>query len=160
MDRIYEVVGFVAVLAGFGLVAVAYGSLPEDVPRHFGFDGEPTAYSSKGILWLLPSVGAAIYACLHWFKRRPDRFNYPMEVTAQNATALYQISFGLITRLNTITALLILFIVFGTVQSARSGDAQLNMAFVFGFVIWMFVEMISSNHRLSQASESGQSSDA
>ena len=44
-------------LAPLVLVAVCYSRLPDQVPMHWGFDGEINRYGSKNELWLMAALG-------------------------------------------------------------------------------------------------------
>lgn len=58
-------------LAMWGLAIYAYGNLPEKIPAHFGFNGEPTRYDSKISFLILPaafSIAPIILLLLTWFR--------------------------------------------------------------------------------------------
>ena len=59
------------------LVAVFYARLPDQVPMHWGFDGEIDRYGSKNELWLMGALGP-LFALLFQFLPRldPKKRNY------------------------------------------------------------------------------------
>ena len=50
-DLVIEIVGLVALAVLIGLPLLKFGDLPGDIPRHFGFNGEPDAFGNK---WIVP----------------------------------------------------------------------------------------------------------
>ena len=59
------------------LVAVFYARLPDEVPMHWGFDGEIDRYGGKNELWLMAALGP-LFALLFQFLPRldPRKRNY------------------------------------------------------------------------------------
>jgi len=53
------------VLGGmFAWLLIQWAALPESVPSHYNAAGEPSAWGSKGSMWLLPLVGAGLYGLI------------------------------------------------------------------------------------------------
>lgn len=63
--------------------AAMYGDLPDRIPLHFNFAGEPDRWGPKsaGMWFLLPMVATAIgvvmVALSHWAARKPELINFP-----------------------------------------------------------------------------------
>lgn len=53
---------FVIGLGTLLLVGTAYPRLPDRVPIHFGFTGEPDAWGARPWIWLLPICGLVSFA--------------------------------------------------------------------------------------------------
>ena len=75
------------------LVAAFYSRLPDQVPMHWGFDGEINRYGSKNELWLMAALGP-LFALLFQFlprldpkKRSYERFQKYYEAFAVVMTA-------------------------------------------------------------------------
>ena len=64
-------------LLPFILVAAFYARLPDEVPMHWGFDGEIDRYGGKNELWLMAALGP-LFALLFQFLPRldPRKRNY------------------------------------------------------------------------------------
>ena len=73
-----------------------WSSLPEEVPKTFGFSGKPGALGSRSILWVLPGVGILLYIALTVGSRLTRLHSFPVEVTPENASELYAFSRRLI----------------------------------------------------------------
>lgn len=84
----------IASLLGIGAltcyVLVRYPSLPEIVPIHFNFGGEPDDFGSRTSLLWLAGIMSAIGVLLAWLSTTPDKLNYPAEITEANAQRVYR----------------------------------------------------------------------
>ncbi len=78
----------------------AYGSLPDTIPTHFNHEGQADGFGSKSTLWLLPSIGFAMYIVLLIVNRSPHRFNYTVDITETNAAYQYALACRLIRVIN------------------------------------------------------------
>jgi len=59
--------------------------LPDRVPTHFDISGQPNAWGSPGILWILPAVGLGLYALMTALASIQFRsYNLPVRVTEVN----------------------------------------------------------------------------
>ena len=81
-------------LLPLALVAVLYARLPDQVPMHWGFDGEINRYGSKNELWLIGALGP-LFALLFQFLPRldPKRRNYEKFQTYYEAFSLVLVAF-------------------------------------------------------------------
>lgn len=89
LDRILEVISLLSVFSSVALTIWHYTSLPESVPSHFNAAGNPDAYSSKPVMWILPVISILTYAGLTVLGRYPHNFNYPFAITETNAKGQY-----------------------------------------------------------------------
>lgn len=116
-------------LAALGLVLLLmtmfrhFGVLPDTIPSHFGIDGKPNAYHSKGILWILPAFAGVLYLILSLVNRRPDRFNYNVNITEENAERQYYLGTRILRAVKAFAMLLFAFIVRQVVLITQ-GEAQ------------------------------------
>ena len=69
-----------------------WSSLPDEVPKTFGFSGKPGALGSRSVLLVLPGVGILVYIALTVVSRLTRLHNFPIEVTPENASELYAFS--------------------------------------------------------------------
>jgi uncharacterized membrane protein len=54
IDKWIQWIGILGLVILTGLPIYFFDQLPETIPRHFGANGEPDAFSGKGIIWTLP----------------------------------------------------------------------------------------------------------
>jgi uncharacterized membrane protein len=128
-DRLIETLGFIALLALIGLPLYYYNQLPDSIPRHFGLNGEPDAYSGKAIIWTLPAIGLILFSGMYWLNKHPHIFNYPQEITEENAERLYTGATRMMRSLNTTIAFVFAYISFSTIRTALGEQAGLGTWF-------------------------------
>ncbi len=104
---VLEAVAVAAVLSGFAILVLAWSKLPERVPVHFSFGGQPDRWGGRIVLLVLPCIGMLIYLGLSLLARHPHTFNYPVRITEENALRQYRISVTMIVWLKTEVAILI-----------------------------------------------------
>lgn len=131
VDLALERAGYIGLLLLFILPAYYFGSLPDQVPRHFGADGLPTAWSGKGIVWLLPVIGLITFVKIAILSYFPHIYNYPTTVTAENAERLYRLGSRMMRLLNTILVYIFLYITYGTIHTALGEQDGLHPAFTY-----------------------------
>ena len=88
--------GAALVLVQWAIVFREYPGLPEIIPSHFNGAGEVDGHSGKGFLYLLPSVTTVLFVIMAVLYRFPNSMNYPVQVTEENAAALYRMSINLL----------------------------------------------------------------
>lgn len=83
----------VSVLAMLGVtvwILVSYPNLPDTVGTHFDLQGEADDWGPKWSVLVLAAVMLLLSLPLIALSTRPRLFNYPTEVTASNAQAIYR----------------------------------------------------------------------
>ncbi len=117
-DNVLDGASLGALLLSWTLVLNAWSELPPTVPTHFGFGGEPDAWGSKGLLFLLPSIGIATFVLLLAILRIPHSYNYPWPITEVNAEVQYRRARRLIQWTNCLIQWFFSAIVYETIQIA------------------------------------------
>lgn len=79
-DKISEVVSVSVVLSSVCLVVYSLPKLPDIVPIHFNFSGEPDNYGSKYLLLLGPFIAFPIYALMTYISLHPEFYEYRMNM--------------------------------------------------------------------------------
>ncbi len=124
------------------------GRLPERIPTHFDFAGNPNGWGSPAMLLLFPAVAVALYLIITVVARFPSAFNYPVPVTAENRPRLQALVLGMIAWLKMELVCLFTWIQWSIIETARRGQGgltpvlmPLSILAIFGTVIWYFVAM-------------------
>lgn len=134
LDYVLEAIAFAGAVSGL-LVAISnYGSLPGTIPIHFDLQGRPDSWGSKQYIWLLPSVGLILYAGLTLLNRYPHKYNFPAEITEENAAAQYSMATRLVRFLNAFICAAFAFITWQTIQIAGSKTEALP-----AWLTWVFI---------------------
>lgn len=82
-----------AVLGSFavtGWVLLRYPTLPAQIPVHFTASGEADSWGSRSSALVLAGVMLVMLLGLALLSTRPRWFNYPFELTAASAQAVYR----------------------------------------------------------------------
>lgn len=139
VDIITELIAILGLVLLIGLPMYFFDELPDSIPRHYGANGEPDGFSEKGIIWTLPIIGVLMYVGMFWLNKYPHIFNYPQEVTKENAKRIYTIGTRMIRTLNAIITCVFAYITYSTIQTALGKQSGLGnwftpilMMFIFG----------------------------
>ena len=92
MDWLFEICGAILVIINWLYLAFQYKKIPNSVPVHFDFWGNPNIYDTKEYLWITPIFVTALYVGMTYLNRIPEILSYPVKITKENAAALYQIN--------------------------------------------------------------------
>ncbi len=120
MDYAMEILAALGLLTMLVLCVLHYGQLPEQIPTHFGPDGRADAFGSKSTLWILPGLGTLMFVVMTFINRRPDRFNYTVKITPENAERQYSMATRFIRAMKTLVMLLFAFLVWYTIGIAQN----------------------------------------
>ena len=137
-DIITKLVGILGLLLLIGLPIYFYNSLPDTILRHYGANGEPDGYSDNAIIWTLPVIGVIMYVGMFWLSRYPHVFNYPQEVTEDNAERLYTIGTRMMRTLNAIISCVFAYITYSTIQTSLGQQSGLGTWFTPIFMTLLF----------------------
>lgn len=141
-DWTLELITLLIFLLVLAVPIIYYNELPETVPRHFNAAGEPDAYGSKTILWILPLICSLMYVGLTILNRYPHIFNYLDEITEENAERQYRMATKLIRILKLIVTATFCYILFQTVQTALDHQQGLGTYFLPIFIVVMIAIII------------------
>lgn len=144
-DKIFGVMSLLFFITNILIVAFSIGSLPDIVPTHFNFKGEPNDYSSKNTLWAIPVLSGFIYMLTGLITGNPELYNYPSQKIDKEA--MYKLGSKLMRSLRAWILFFIAIITFMVVQAAKTGTAKGSVwlllfifAIIAGHLIWFFVQ--------------------
>ncbi len=145
---IFNVLGVISLIA---IPVYFYADLPDQVPIHFNFKGEPDNWSGKKMVFFMPLIGTFLCGLLYYLKDKPDLYNYPVPVTEENKAQLFEIGKQMILVLNVLIVLLFNYINFVSIKTGLSDQAGLHPYFGFiflgfflvfmGYYIWRFKQV-------------------
>ncbi len=137
-DWIIEIIGAVFLLLMIGFPIYFFAELPDVIPRHFNAAGEPDGYSGKDTIWTLPVIGVLMYVGMFTLNRYPHIFNYPTEITPENAERQYRVATKLVRVLNVLIVASFWYIGLATIQVAMSNQVGLGPLFMPIFLSAIF----------------------
>ena len=152
VEKAAEVIGIIVLLIAVGMVIKYLPLLPDTIPTHFNAAGEVDGYGSKGSLLILPIVSIVLYLMLTILSRFPQIYNYPTEITEDNAQYQYENARKLMIYLKVEIIVVFTFIEGETINSALNSTTGLGLWFlpiclvvIFGTLIRFIVKSLKVN---------------
>lgn len=153
IDKAIEIAGWLSVSVIWVFTVINYNNLPDIIPIHFNAVGEADGFGEKTNILTLPIIATIIFVGLALLNKYPHIFNYPTNITKENAQRQYTIATKLIRYLNLITVLIFGYIAFTTIQNAK-GQVDglgvwflpLSMGIVFIPIIYAIVKLTKKNN--------------
>ena len=143
-NKILEAVSFISLASTILIVGFTIPKLPDIIPCHFDFNGNPNRYGSKNTLWAIVAVSAFIYVLFGVISMFPESFNYPSQKNDKEKQ--YKLGAGLMRSLRACILLFITIIAYVIVQSAQTGSANgafwligIILVIIAGNLIWFAV---------------------
>lgn len=137
-DWVIEIVGAFFLILMVGFPIYYFNELPEIIPRHFNAAGEPDGFSQKNIIWTLPVIGVVMYIGMFFLNKFPHIFNYPTEITEENAERQYRMATKLIRILNMLISASFFYIGYSTIQTALNIQDGLGTLFLPTLLLGVF----------------------
>lgn len=130
IDWIVEVVNVCLLLLLIGLPLYYLPDLPDKIPVHFNAAGEPDRFGGKGSIWFEVFLGVGIYVMMVAVNRFPHIFNYPVQITEQNARKQYTIATRIMRLLNLCCLLIFVYITVKSISVAVGNAVGLGAWFL------------------------------
>jgi uncharacterized membrane protein len=141
-DKLVEVLGWLILLALWGLTISHYSSLPDTIPTHFNGAGEADGFGSKASIIGLPVIETLLFFGLTVLNRYPHIFNYPTAITEDNALRLYTLATRMLRYLKLVLVLVFGGIEFMTIQHATGEASGLGVWFLPLTLVLIFIPLI------------------
>lgn len=148
IDVLMEITGLVAVVGMLVLTVVKYPGLPETIPTHFDAAGVPDGFGNKGMIWLLPGINLLMFTGLYFLSRFPWTWNYPVNITAENAQRLYRHGTRSMRILNLLLVIMFSYLTWQSIASATGKSDGLGIWFmpvtlvvILGYTAYMIIRM-------------------
>ena len=137
-DKILEVVGWVFVFGIWALPLINYFDLPEIIPIHFNGAGKADGFGNKTHIFVLPIISTLLFIGLTILNKHPHIFNYPSQITKENAVDQYTNATRMMRVLKLVIVLLFGLIVFRKIQIVNGHADGLGTWFL-PFTIGLFI---------------------
>lgn len=149
-DLVWEGLSILALLLLLVLPAAYFTDLPDSIPQHYNARGEADGFGSKRIIWALPVIGAFLFGLLTLLSRMPHIYNYPLQITEENAPYQYKLAARMIRMLKALILLMFAFLTWKMIDGALSGNMHLGSHFLWiflaslaGLLGWYFWSVLS-----------------
>ncbi len=138
IDKTLEILGMIGVLLLIGLPVYYFSSLPDTIPMHYGFTGKPDGFGGKATIWITPIMGFLMYAGMTVLNKFPHIFNYPVEITPENAEKQYRIATRAIRLLITVMVYFFCYSTYTTIRIAVEEQSGLGSYYLLIFLTTIF----------------------
>ena len=129
-DRIIEILGWSSLFILWFFILFYYSDLPETIPTHFNGTGKVDNYGNKLTILILPIISTIVFVGLSILNKFPHIFNYPTEITVENALKKYTLATKMIRYLKFMIVLIFSFIVYMTFSSVKGNESTFNPLFL------------------------------
>lgn len=146
-DKIIEVTSSVFLIAFWLMTVLSFQTLPETIPTHFNGNGEVDGYGPKATIFFLPVLGTLLFAFLTFIIKKPESFNYTVEITKENALEQYTNSTKLIRYLKLALLILFLLIDFETIKISKGNPEGLGKWFLPFTIGLIFLPILFSVYK-------------
>lgn len=140
-EKLLQVLSLALLIGMIALTVSSASSLPATIPTHFGADGRPDGWGGKGSLLMLPILSAVLAAGLTVLERFPWMYNYPVEITEENAAVQYKMARQMLEWMKLFILAVFFYLQWQTVQAARNLSSGIGAWFLPAFLLVMFGTM-------------------
>jgi len=141
-DKLIDIISITMLASAFVYLSMNYSALPDRIPTHFDGSGHPDGWGSKETIWFLPVLGALLFFGIRFLYNIPHRFNYLVEITADNAEKQYRLAVNMIRYLNLAIAIIFSVIVISMIQIALNRADGLSPLFMVLIVLLIFLPSV------------------
>ena len=139
-DKILEIVGWISVVGIWALPLINYFDLPEIIQIHFNGAGKADRFGNKTHIFVLPIISTLLFIGLTTLNKHPHMFNYPSQITKENAVHQYTNATRMMRVLKLVIVLLFGLIIFKTIENVNGNADGLGTWFL-PFTIGLFISL-------------------
>jgi uncharacterized membrane protein len=142
---------FFAFLGAFGPVvwlARIWNTLPEQLPSHFGLDGEPNHYASRDMVLLIAGLSIGMYVLLLVMQRLPKKMNLPRRAGDADRPRVEALAVEMLGWLRLELAWTFAYLIWSVVQvglyrseGLGAGFIYISVGAVMGTIVWFLLQM-------------------
>jgi len=141
-DRIIEITSYIALIAFWVMAITSFKTLPENIPTHFNGSGEVDSYGPKTTIFFFPVMATVMFAFLAFIIKKPETFNYTVEITEENAQEQYTNATKLIRILKLALIIIFLIIDYKTIETSKGNSNGLGKWFLPFTMVLIFIPIL------------------
>ena len=130
IDKTFEILGWISMLAIWVLTISNYRNLPDTIPIHYNVAGQADGFGGKGNILALPLVATILFVGLTILNKFPHVFNYPTTITKDNALQQYTNATRMVRYLKFIFVVIFGLISLQTIRNVNEQTSGLGVWFV------------------------------
>lgn len=140
MAKVFDILIIALFAACLLYLFLQWNQLPEQIPAHFGANGEVDRFGSKFELLLLPAIAVAMWIGLWFLEKYPHVYNY-INLKPENVETQYRYGVIFMNVVKNISTLLFIFIMWQMTDIALGQTESLNMPIFIGIMVLLFSSM-------------------
>lgn len=152
IDYFVEIVSFSELICLIILPIYYFNHLPDLLPKHFNAAGNPDSFGARNTIWVLPAIGLVMYIGLSLLNRFPHLFNYPVNITEENAQNLYTIGTRTVRILKLIIILIFFYITYTTIKIGLKEASGLSVYFLLISLILILTLIVLMIYKMKKLS--------
>ncbi len=137
-EWVFDVIGYLALAIMLAVLVFNWSVLPDQVPAHFGANGEVDRWGSKWELLILPAFAIGMHFFMLVIERFPETHNYPERFNENNAAEFYTNSRQTLNYMRNVINVLFSYSVYVVIAIALGHDSSLGWPF-FTILALLFV---------------------
>ena len=141
-DKVLEIIGWISVFGIWALPLINYFDLPEIIPIHFNGAGKADRFGNKTHIFVLPIISTLLFIGLTILNKHPHIFNYPSQITKENAVDQYTNATRMMRVLKLVIVVLFGLIVFRKIQIVNGHADGLGTWFLPLTMGMIFIPML------------------
>ena len=133
-----DIISVMVILYGGYILFTSWNIIPDTIPLHFNFKGEPDSYGSKSSLFFLPLLSVFLFGCLTIANIFLTKSNIPWKITPENALRQYALIRTMLVIMKLEMIACFTYIEWKTIDIALGKSNGLNSYFLLFFVLLIF----------------------
>mgnify|MGYP006362724823 FL=1 len=130
IDKTFEILGWISILAIWVLTISNYRNLPDTIPIHYNVAGQADGFGGKGNILVLSLVATILFVGLTILNKFPHFFNYSTTITKINALQQYTNATRMVRYLKFIFVVIFGLISLQTIRNVNEQTSGLGVWFV------------------------------
>jgi uncharacterized membrane protein len=141
-DKIIELVGWISIVLVWIFTTTHFNQIPDIIPIHFNGAGQADGFGGKATIFTLPIISTLLFLLLTWLNNFPQLFNFPTNITKENALQQYIFATRLIRYTKVIVVVIFGMIEFKTIQNVNGKADGLGIWFLPIAIGMIFIPLI------------------
>ncbi|EGQ26347.1 hypothetical protein HMPREF9372_1627 [Sporosarcina newyorkensis 2681] len=138
--KVFDLLTVALFAAGLAYLLLHWNRLPDQIPAHFGANGEVDRWGSKFELFILPAIALFLWIGLSVLEKYPHLYNY-INLHPDNVEIQYRYGVIFMNVMKNLSTLLMAFIMWQLTDIALGRTESLNMPIFIGILAVLFISM-------------------
>ncbi|TRW23582.1 DUF1648 domain-containing protein [Flavobacterium zepuense] len=152
-DKVLEVTSYLLLIILWGFAIYSYQNSPDIVPTHFNGSGDVDGYGDSASVFGMAGVCTLLFILLTFLTGKPHLFNYPTEITPDNALKQYTNATRLLRAFKIAIPLIFICIEYSSFEVAIGDSEELGKGYILMIFALVYIPVLYFLARSSSASD-------